>query len=132
MHGRSDTTLNPGGVRIGTAEIYRVLDRRPEIADAVAFGHMERNNEEIVLCLVLREGYRITPKLISEIRHDIRVQASPRHLPRHVFAVSAVPYTLNGKKVESAAKAMASGAPVKNLASLANPECLAEYAQLFT
>lgn len=129
--GRSDTTMNPGGVRIGTAEIYRVLDQRPEIADAVVFGHVERDDEGIVLCLVLAEGRQITPELVSEIRQDIRLQASPRHVPRHVFIVSAVPYTLNGKKVESAAKAAASGLPVKNLGSLANPECLAEYAELF-
>jgi len=131
MHGRSDTTLKPGGVRIGTAEIYRVLDQRPEIADAIAFGHVEHNDECIVLCLVAAEGYKISPELIGEIREDIRLKASPRHLPRYMFAVSAVPYTLNGKKVESAAKAVAAGLPVKNLGSLANPECLAEYAELF-
>jgi acetoacetyl-CoA synthetase len=132
VYGRSDTTLNPSGVRIGTAELYRVLDRRPEIADAVVFGHRGRDDEEIVLCVVMAEGQLLTPVLVREFREDIRSQASPRHIPRHVFAVSDVPYTLNGKKVEGAAKAAASGLPVKNLGSLANPGCLAEYAGLFS
>ena len=132
VYGRSDTTLNPSGVRIGTAELYRVLDRRPEIADAVVFGHRGGVEEEIVLCVVMADGQPLTPVLVRELRDDIRSQASPRHVPRHVFAVSAVPYTLNGKKVESAAKAAAAGLPVKNLGSLADPGCLAEYAALFS
>ena len=131
VYGRSDTTLNPSGVRIGPAEIYRVLERRPEIHDSVVFGHVAGSDEEIVLCIVLGEGYELTDSLASSIREDIRSQASPRHMPSRLFAVDAVPYTINGKKVESAAKAMAAGTPVRNLGSLGNPECLDQYGRLF-
>lgn len=131
VYGRSDTTLNPSGVRIGTAEIYRVLDRRPEIGESLVFGYTPENDEEIVLCLVMAPGHELTEELVKDIRQDIRVQASPRHMPQHVFAVKAIPYTLNGKKVESAAKAAVAGKPVKNLGSLSNPECLAEFEGLF-
>lgn len=131
VYGRSDTTLNPSGVRIGTAEIYRAIAGRPEIRDAVVFGHAADGDEEIVLCVVLEDSLVLTTDLIETIRQDIRVQTSPRHVPRHIFAVHAVPYTLNGKKVESSAKATAAGLKVKNLGSLSNPECLDEYAGLF-
>lgn len=131
VYGRSDTTLNPSGVRIGTAEIYRAIAGRPEIRDAVVFGHAVTDDEEIVLCVVLEDGLVLTVDLVEAIRQDIRVQTSPRHVPRHIFAVHGVPYTLNGKKVESSAKAMAAGLKVKNVGSLSNPECLAEYAGLF-
>jgi acetoacetyl-CoA synthetase len=131
VHGRSDTTLKPSGVRIGTAEIYRVVDRRPEIAESLVFGHTARTDEEVVLCLVMAEGHELTPGFTKELKADIRTQASPRHVPAHVFAVSEVPYTLNGKKVEGAARTAAGGGTVKNEASLANPGSLDEFRALF-
>jgi acetoacetyl-CoA synthetase len=132
VHGRSDTTLKPSGVRIGTAEIYRVLDARDDIVDSIVFGRAENNNEDVVLCVVLPDGRQLTDELAASIRADIRTQTSPRHVPRYVFAVQAVPYTFNGKKVEGAVKAISAGKAVENVASLSNPECLAEYAGLFT
>ncbi|MFD1717794.1 acetoacetate--CoA ligase [Georgenia deserti] len=131
VYGRSDTTLKPQGVRIGTAEIYRVVDRRPEIADAVVFGHQRATDEDVVLCVVPADGVDLSDELVSALRADIRAQASPRHVPAQVFAVPAVPVTHNGKKAEGAAKAAAAGLPVKNEASLANPQCLSAYRQLF-
>jgi len=131
VHGRSDTTLKPSGVRIGTAEIYRVLDARDDIVDSIVFGRAENNNEDVVLCVVLPDGRQLTDELAASIRADIRTQTSPRHVPRYVFAVQAVPYTFNGKKVEGAVKAISAGKAVENAASLSNPECLAEYAGLF-
>ncbi|MFF0991439.1 acetoacetate--CoA ligase [Kocuria nitroreducens] len=131
VHGRSDTTLKPNGVRIGTAEIYRVVDRRPEVAESLVFGHTARTDEEVVLCLVMADGHELTPGFAAELRADIRTQASPRHVPAHVFSVAEVPYTLNGKKVEGAARTAAGGGAVKNEASLANPGSLDAYRKLF-
>jgi acetoacetyl-CoA synthetase len=84
-----------------------------------------------VLCFVLPDGRQLTDDLAASIRLDIRTQTSPRHVPRYIFAVHAVPYTFNGKKVEGAASAISAGKAVENIASLGNPECLAEYAGLF-
>jgi len=130
IYGRSDTTLKPGGVRIGTAEIYRVIEAQPEIQDSIVFGYPVDGDEDIVLCVVMKDGTPMDEPLIKRIRSEIRQKASPRHVPRRIFQVGAVPYTLNGKKVEGAAKATATGSPVKNLGSIINPECLAEYAAL--
>lgn len=128
IYGRTDTTLKPGGVRIGTAEIYRVVETQPEVQDAIVFGYPVDGDEEIVLCLVLKEGHRLDEQLKQRLRKEIRQRASPRHVPKRVFQVAAVPYTLNGKRVEGAAKAMSVGEPVKNRGSVINPESLTEYA----
>jgi acetoacetyl-CoA synthetase len=130
IYGRSDTTLKPGGVRIGTAEIYRVLEAQPEIQDSIVFGYPVDGDEEIVLCVVMQDGSRLDEAVIQRIRTAIRQQASPRHVPRRVFQVSEVPYTLNGKKVEGAARSVATGQPVRNVGSILNPDCLAQYAVL--
>src|SRR5690606_27126251 len=97
IHGRADTVLKPGGVRIGTAEIYRVLEGFPGLEDMLVFGHAVDNDEEIVLCVVTRDGVALDDGLRSAILERIRAQASPRHVPRHLFHVRAVPYTVNGK-----------------------------------
>jgi acetoacetyl-CoA synthetase len=131
IYGRTDTTLKPGGVRIGTAEIYRVIDAQPEIQDCIVFGRPVGDDEEIVLCVVLKDGHALDDALVQRLRAQVRKQASPRHVPHAIHAVSAVPYTINGKRVEGAARAVVSGAAVKNLGSLANPECLAEFAALY-
>lgn len=130
IYGRTDTTLKPGGVRIGTAEIYRVVESQPEIQDSVVFGRPIDGDEEIVLCIVMKDGVSFDDKLKKRIQSEIRQKASPRHVPRRIFQVTAIPYTLNGKRVEGAARATMAGLPVKNKGSLLNPESLAQYAEL--
>ncbi|MEW6632063.1 MAG: acetoacetate--CoA ligase [Pseudomonadota bacterium] len=130
IHGRSDTTLKPGGVRIGTAEIYAACESFAEIEDCLVFGAPVEGDEEIVLCVKLNDGFDLTPGLAARIRRSIREDASPRHVPHRIHAVQAVPYTLNGKRVEGAARTMLEGKPVRNMASLANPACLEEYRAL--
>ncbi|MER8830907.1 acetoacetate--CoA ligase [Mesorhizobium sp. M0938] len=130
VHGRSDTTLKPGGVRIGIAEIYAACEKFPEIEDCLVFGAPISGDEEILLCLKLKEGNTLTAELARRIRKHIREQASPRHVPHRIHAVSAIPYTLNGKRVEGAARTVIEGKAVKNLGSLANPEVLDEYRHL--
>ncbi|MGE4251497.1 MAG: acetoacetate--CoA ligase [Parvibaculaceae bacterium] len=127
IHGRSDTTLKPGGVRLGTAEIYAACEAFAEIEDCLVFGAPIKGDEEIVLCLKLKDGKTLTADLAAAIRKRIRDQASPRHVPHRIHEVSAVPYTLNGKRVEGAARTVIEGRIVKNIGSLANPECLEEY-----
>ncbi|MBA1141011.1 acetoacetate--CoA ligase [Mesorhizobium neociceri] len=127
IHGRSDTTLKPGGVRIGTAEIYAACENVAAIEDCLAFGAPVEGDEEIVLCVKLSDGFELSPELAEQIRRAIREAASPRHVPHRIHAVRAIPYTLNGKRVEGAARTTLEGKPVKNMASLANPACLDEY-----
>ncbi len=124
--GRSDTTLNPGGVRIGTAEIYRAIEQLPEVEDAIVVP----GDQEVVLFVVLAEGVHLDDALRDHIRAAIRSNATPRHVPRRIIAVSAVPYTISGKKVEKAVHKVLTGEPVLNRDALANPEALDEYAEL--
>lgn len=128
IYGRTDTTLKPGGVRIGTAEIYRVIDEQPDIQDSIVFGRLVDDDEEIVLCVVLKDGAQMDDALVRRLRSEIRLKASPRHVPGAIYQVRDVPYTINGKRVEGAARSIVAGVPVKNLGSLANPACLDEYA----
>jgi len=130
VHGRSDTTLKPGGVRIGTSEIYMVCESFPEIEDSVVFGLIHDGDEEVVLCLKPKNDAAIDAALVRRVRAQIRSDASPRHVPARVYIVSAIPYTINGKRVEGAARTAANGGKVKNIGSLSNPDCLAEYAGL--
>ncbi|MAH17482.1 MAG: acetoacetate--CoA ligase [Euryarchaeota archaeon] len=130
IYGRSDTTLNPGGVRIGTAEIYRAVENRPEVADAIVVGRPVAGDVEVVLCVKLAEGIAFSDALATEIRKAIRSATTPRHVPHHVVPVAEIPYTISGKKVEKAVLAAITGRPVKNRDALANPESLAEYAAL--
>ncbi len=124
MFGRSDATLNPGGVRIGTAEIYRRLDAMPELADSVVVGQSWNNDVRVILFVKLADGYELTQELEAKIRSDIRANASPRHVPAKIIACPDVPYTLNMKKVELAVKKMIEGKEVKNKDALKNPEAL--------
>lgn len=130
IYGRSDTTLKPGGVRIGTAEIYSACELFPEIEDCLAFGAPVPGDEEIVLCVKMKENVPFTEALAKQIRLKIRDLASPRHVPHRIHPVRAIPYTLNGKRVEGAARTVLEGGIVKNMGSLANPECLDEYRML--
>lgn len=130
VHGRSDNTLKPGGVRIGISEIYAVCETYPELDDFLAFGAENNGDEEVVLALKTTGGNMISPDLVRTIRSRIRAEASPRHVPARVHVVADIPYTINGKRVEAAARTSVNGGQVHNLGSLVNPECLAQYRNL--
>jgi len=125
IYGRSDATLNPGGVRIGTAEIYRLMEQMEEIDDSVVIGQNWKNDVRVVLFVKLAPGCELTDELKDRIRKTIRENASPRHMPR-----KTVPYTLNMKKVELAVKKTIEGKPVLNKDALSNPEALDYYHDL--
>jgi acetoacetyl-CoA synthetase len=127
IYGRSDTTLNPGGVRIGTAEIYRAIEPLPEISDSIAVGHDTDGDVEVVLFVVPAPGVTVDDRLVDHIKATIREQTSPRHVPRRVIPVDAVPYTISGKKVEKAVRLVIAGEPVTNRDALANPEALDQF-----
>ena len=122
--GRSDATLNPGGVRIGTAEIYRQVDRLPEVVDSVAIGQRYDDDVRVVLFVRLADGVDLTAELTSRIKAAIRSGASPRHVPAIVVAVPDVPRTRSGKLAEIAVRDVVEGRPVRNVEALANPESL--------
>lgn len=130
IHGRSDTTLNPGGVRIGTAEIYRQVETIPEILEAIAVGQDWQGDQRIVLFVRLRDGTSLTPELEQLIRARIRAGATPRHVPARIVAVAEIPRTRSGKISEIAVRDTIHGRPIANDTALANPECLAAYRNL--
>ncbi len=124
MLGRSDATLNPQGVRIGTSEIYRVVENIEEIEDSVVVGHKVDGDEQVVLFVKLNDGFELNDELIKKINTAIRKSCSPRHVPSITKQVPDIPYTINGKKIEVAVKKIIHGQEVKNKDALANPECL--------
>ena len=130
IYGRSDTTLNPGGVRIGTAEIYRSIENFEEVLDSVVIGRPEGSDVSIVLCLKLIDGISITKDLEEKIKAQIRKSTTPRHVPNYVFQVSDIPYTISGKKVEKAVLHSILGKSVKNKDALINPDSLKEFSNL--
>ena len=130
IYGRSDTTLNPGGVRIGTAEIYRSIENFEEVLDSVVIGRPEGSDVSIVLCLKLIDGIIITKDLEEKIKTQIRKSTTPRHVPNYVFQVSDIPYTISGKKVEKAVLHAILGKSVKNKDALINPDSLKEFSNL--
>jgi len=130
IFGRSDATLNPGGVRIGTAEIYRVVEALPEVADSLVVGQNWRGDERVILFLKLSDGVTLTQGLIEKIKRQIRTQCSPRHVPAITLPIADIPYTINGKKVELAVKKIIHGEKVLNRDALANPEALEYYRDL--
>ena len=130
IYGRSDTTLNPGGVRIGTAEIYRQVESFPEVADSIVVGQRWQDDERVILFVKLVEGKELTPELENKIRKAIRENASPRHVPAKIIAVRDIPYTINMKKVELAVRNVIHGEPVLNKDALSNPEALEYYKNL--
>ena len=130
IYGRSDTTLNPGGVRIGTAEIYRAIETMPEVDDSIAVGYQAYGNMQVVLCVKPAAGVEFDDAVVAAIKERIRTETTPRHVPDHVFAVADIPYTLSGKKVEKAVQRTIAGQPVANRDALANPDSLDEYASL--
>ncbi len=130
MYGRSDATLNPGGVRIGTAEIYRRLEAMEELEDSVVVGQSWKNDVRVILFVKLAPGVELTDALQQKIRSDIRANASPRHVPARIIQCPDIPYTLNMKKVELAVKKTIEGKTVKNKDALKNPEALDFFAGL--
>jgi acetoacetyl-CoA synthetase len=130
MYGRSDATLNPGGVRIGTAEIYRQVEQMPEIEDSVVVGQSWKNDVRVILFVKLAPGYQLTDELKAKINQTIRANASPRHVPAKILSTPEIPYTLNMKKVELAVKKVIEGRPVLNKDALSNAWALDYYANL--
>ncbi len=124
IHGRSDATLNPGGVRIGTAEIYNQVEQLPEIAEALCIGQDFDGDVRVVLFVRLAEGVELSPDLEARIRSKIRTGASPRHVPARIAAVADIPRTKSGKITELAVRDIVHGREVKNREALANPQAL--------
>jgi acetoacetyl-CoA synthetase len=124
IHGRSDAVLNPGGVRIGTAEIYRPVERIPEILESLAIGQDWQGDTRVVLFVRLREGVHLDDALVERIRVRLRHEASPRHVPARIVEVADIPRTRSGKIVEIAVRDVVHGRPVRNREALANPEAL--------
>jgi acetoacetyl-CoA synthetase len=130
IHGRSDATLNPGGVRIGTAEIYAQVEQIPEVLEAIAIGQDWDNDVRVVLFVQLKEGARLDDALRDKIRRKIRAGASPRHVPAKIVQIADIPRTKSGKITELAVRDVIHGRPVKNTEALANPEALELYRDL--
>ena len=129
IFGRSDTTLNPGGVRIGTAEIYRVLDKIKFIHDSVVVG-FDKSDDEVIILFIKIDESKLSEEMIYQIKKIIRINCSPRHVPYKIFKIDDIPYTINGKKVELAVKNTLEGRNVTNLDALSNPESLNFYKKI--
>jgi acetoacetyl-CoA synthetase len=130
IHGRSDATLNPGGVRIGTAEIYRQVERVPEVLESLCIGQDWEGDVRVVLFVRLREGVVLDDLLKKRIAKAIRDNTTPRHVPAKIIAVPDIPRTISGKITELAVRNLVHGKPVKNTDALANPQALAFYEDL--
>ena len=130
IHGRSDATLNPGGVRIGTAEIYRQVETLDEVQEALVIGQPIENDVRVVLFVRLREGLVLDDALRERIRQRIRANTTPRHVPARIIQVADIPRTRSGKIVELAVRDVVAGRPVRNREALANPEALELFANL--
>ncbi|HIL93889.1 MAG TPA: acetoacetate--CoA ligase, partial [Cycloclasticus sp.] len=128
--GRSDATLNPGGVRLGTADLYRVVEALPEIVDSVAVGQRWDGDERILLFIILNDGAVFNDALQISLKKAIKDKCSPRHVPALIIQTNAIPYTLSGKKVELAIKKLLHGEEVKNKDALSNPDSLDFYQHL--
>jgi acetoacetyl-CoA synthetase len=127
IFGRSDTTLNPGGVRLGTSEIYNEVDKFKEIQESIAIGQSWKNDIRIILFIVLNKGHILTEDIKSKIKKAIKTNASPRHVPTKIISILEIPKTKNGKLVELAVKQSVEGEKIKNLEALANPDSLKQF-----
>ena len=127
IYGRSDTTLNPGGVRLGTSEIYSEVEKFKEIKESIAIGQSWDNDIRIILFVIMNQNYQINNELIKRLKTQIRTNASPRHVPSKIINVNDIPRTKNGKIVELAVKNIIEGNEVKNKEALANPETLNQF-----
>jgi len=128
FYGRSDAVLNPGGVRIGTAEIYRQVEKLDEVIESLVIGQEWEGDVRVVLFVHLRDGITLDDSLIGRIKKQIRADTTPRHVPARVVQVNAIPRTKSGKIVELAVREVVHGRPVKNKEALANPEALEQFA----
>ena len=127
VYGRSDATLNPGGVRIGTAEIYRIVENIEDVLDSLVIGQKWKNDIRIILFVVLKPNIKINEDLKTKIKDQIKILATPRHVPNKILQIDEVPRTLNGKKVEIAVTKIIHGEDVKNKEALANPNSLNQF-----
>ena len=130
IHGRSDAVLNPGGVRIGTAEIYRQVEVVEEVIDSIVIGQQWQDDVRVILFVVLRDGVSLNDDLTKRIKQQIRANTTPRHVPAKVIQVAGIPRTISGKIVELAVRKVVHGEEVKNKDALANPEALALFENL--
>jgi acetoacetyl-CoA synthetase len=124
IYGRSDATLNPGGVRIGTAEIYRQVEKLDEVLESLVIGQNWDKDVRVVLFIKLREGLKLDEALVKRIKDVIRENTTPRHVPAKILQVGDIPRTKSNKIVELAVRNIVHGEPVKNVEALANPEAL--------
>ncbi|MBT5267414.1 MAG: acetoacetate--CoA ligase, partial [Rhodospirillaceae bacterium] len=124
IYGRSDAVLNPGGVRIGTAEIYRQVEKLAEVQEGLVIGQDWDNDVRVVLFVRLTDGVALDDALVDKIKKTIRAGASPRHVPARVLQVADIPRTKSGKIVELAVRNIVHGRAIKNVEALANPEAL--------
>jgi acetoacetyl-CoA synthetase len=127
IYGRSDATLNPGGVRIGTAEIYRQVEQLDEVLESLVIGQQWQNDVRVVLFVRLRDGLSLDDALITRIKRQISLNTTPRHVPAKIISVGDIPRTKSGKIVELSVRNVVHGLPVKNLEALANPEALEQF-----
>ena len=125
--GRSDATLNPGGVRLGTAEIYSIVEKFDEIQESIVIGQSWKNDVRVILFIVLNKGYNLTNEIKDKLKKTIRTKASPRHVPAKIISILEIPKTKNGKLVELAVKQSVEGETIKNLEALANPDSLKQF-----
>jgi acetoacetyl-CoA synthetase len=130
IHGRSDTTLNPGGIRIGTAEIYRQLENIDEISECLAIGQKWLDDERIVLFVIMKQEKTLDAELTNTIKNQIRKNTTPRHVPAKIIAVQDLPRTKNNKLAEIAVRDVVHGREIKNKEALLNPECLTIFAEI--
>ena len=127
IFGRSDTTLNPGGVRLGTAEIYSVVEKFKEVQESLVIGQSWKNDIRIILFVVLNRNYKLTEEIKEKIKKAIKKNSSPRHVPSKIISIVDIPKTKNGKLVELAVKKTIEGDKIKNLEAIANPDSLEQF-----
>ncbi|MEJ2615648.1 MAG: acetoacetate--CoA ligase, partial [Ignavibacteriaceae bacterium] len=127
IYGRSDATLNPGGIRIGTSEIYRIVESMDEVTDSIVIGQNYKNDIRIILFVVLKDEFVLSKELIDKIKERIRSSATPRHVPAKIIQIQEVPRTISGKKVEIAVIRIINGEEVKNKDALINPDSLNQF-----
>jgi len=127
IYGRSDATLNPGGVRIGTAEIYRQVERLDDVVESLVIAQEWDTDQRVVLFVKLRDGLSLSDELRERIKRQIRENTTPRHVPARIVQVPEIPRTKSGKIVELAVRDVVHGRPVKNREALANPEALEHF-----
>tara|TARA_B100000470_G_scaffold208124_1_gene184697 strand:- start:171 stop:698 length:528 start_codon:yes stop_codon:yes gene_type:complete len=127
IFGRSDTTLNSGGVRIGTAEIYRQTEKLPQILDAVVVETTKNSEPIVTLFVVLKKEEKLTNDLVKKIKYELKTNASPRHIPKHIIQVDDIPRTRSGKISELSVKAAIEGEEIRNIDALENPDSLSIY-----